>query len=126
MRPYNTHKLDFRSNEYTFLGYSAKQKGFRCLTSNGKIIISRHVIFNERDFPFANPDIVTTKKVYNPKTTPIIPLYKSNNTDSEKNCTHDTTNNTTHTHAHAHMQNTLSTGNSGNSMHEDTTTGSYN
>lgn len=27
LRPYNSHKLDFRSTQYTFLGYGVNQKG---------------------------------------------------------------------------------------------------
>jgi hypothetical protein len=48
------HKLAPRSALFIFLGYSARHKGYRCLdpTSN-RIIISRHVLFDETAFPFA-------------------------------------------------------------------------
>lgn len=49
----NQHKLDFRSVECTFLGYSLNHKGYKCLTSDGKIIISRNVGFNGNSYPFA-------------------------------------------------------------------------
>jgi hypothetical protein len=55
-RPYNQHKLSFRSLPCTFLGYATNQKGYKCLTSEGKIIISRHVAFNECIFPFTSKD----------------------------------------------------------------------
>jgi hypothetical protein len=47
------HKLAPRSSACVFLGYPPSQKGYRCLDlSNRKIIISRHVIFDETRFPF--------------------------------------------------------------------------
>ena len=51
---YNKYKLQFRSTECTFLGYSLNHKGYKCLDSIGKIIISRDVIFNESSFSFAH------------------------------------------------------------------------
>ncbi|KAI5332285.1 hypothetical protein L3X38_022414 [Prunus dulcis] len=36
-------------------GYSSQHKGFRCLDlTNNKVYISRHVRFNETDFPFSH------------------------------------------------------------------------
>lgn len=67
LRPYNRHKLDFRSSPCTFLGYISNQKGYKCLTNEGRIIVSRHVVFNENIFPFVSKDIKTSCKVYNPK-----------------------------------------------------------
>jgi histone deacetylase 1/2 len=31
LRPFNTHKLQFRSKQCVFLGYSNMHKGFKCL-----------------------------------------------------------------------------------------------
>jgi len=48
------HKLAPRSALCIFLGYSAHHKGYRCLDPiTNIIIISRHVIFDETNFPFA-------------------------------------------------------------------------
>ena len=53
LRPYNSHKLQFRSKQCAFLGYSPLHKGFRCLDiSSGRIYISRDVVFDESVFPF--------------------------------------------------------------------------
>ena len=48
------HKLTPRPALCVFLGYSAHHKGYRCLDlSTNRVIISRHVIFDETAFPFA-------------------------------------------------------------------------
>lgn len=86
-RPYNKHKLDFRSTPCTFLGYATNCKGYKCLDNNGRIYISRHGTFKERVFPFNKEEYKTTKKVYNPKVSiptildlhvEAIPVYKQN------------------------------------------------
>ncbi|KAL6336283.1 hypothetical protein AAG906_014452 [Vitis piasezkii] len=38
------------------MGYSLNHKGYKCLDSNGKLYISRDVIFDETTFPFAQTD----------------------------------------------------------------------
>jgi hypothetical protein len=54
LHPYNQRKLEFRSKECVFLGYSNIHKGFKCLdVSTGHIYISRDVVFDESIFPFA-------------------------------------------------------------------------
>jgi hypothetical protein len=66
--PYNKHKLSFRSKECVFLGYSSLHKGYKCLdTDSGRVYISRDVIFDESNFPFANSRT-------SPSTTPNIDL----------------------------------------------------
>jgi transposase InsO family protein len=48
------HKLAPRSALCIFIGYSAHHKGYRCLDpTTNRIIISRHVIFDESTFLFA-------------------------------------------------------------------------
>ena len=52
LRPYNNHKLAFRSTQCIFLGYSLNHKGYKCLANSGRVYISRDVIFDESLFPY--------------------------------------------------------------------------
>jgi len=53
------HKLVPRSSLCVFLGYSSEHKGYRCLElESNRILTSRHVVFDETFFPFA--DMSTT------------------------------------------------------------------
>lgn len=50
-----SHKLSPRTTSCVFLGYPSQHRRFRCLNlANNKIIISRHVIFDETSFPFGS------------------------------------------------------------------------
>lgn len=54
LRPYNNHKLQFRSKQCVFLGYSHLYKGFKCLdASTDRVYISRDVVFDGNVFPFS-------------------------------------------------------------------------
>nr|CAN82452.1 hypothetical protein VITISV_003326 [Vitis vinifera] len=54
IRPYNTHKLQYRSVQCLFLGYSLNHKGFLCLDyATGRVYITPHVVFDESTFPLA-------------------------------------------------------------------------
>jgi len=65
LRPYDTNKLQFRSKECVFLGYSPSHKGYKCLSSEGRLYISKDVIFNESSFPYTSlfPSTSTSQSV---------------------------------------------------------------
>lgn len=47
LSPYNQHKLQFKSNQYVYLGVSPTHKGHKYLIVEGRIFISKDVKFNE-------------------------------------------------------------------------------
>lgn len=51
-QPYNANKLEYRSTPCTLLGYNNHHKGYKCLSHNGRLYISRHVKFDEQSFLF--------------------------------------------------------------------------
>lgn len=55
LSPSNTiHKLQPRSTPCVFLGYPSNHRGYKCLDmTRNKIIICRHVLFDESTFPYA-------------------------------------------------------------------------
>jgi len=72
LRPYNAHKLDYRSTPCVFLGYSSCHLGYRCLDlSSDRIYISRHVRFHENSFPFIESTRVPATTNSNPQPAPI-------------------------------------------------------
>ncbi|KAL5543220.1 hypothetical protein UlMin_010930 [Ulmus minor] len=52
LRTYQRHKFQFYSTKCVFLSYSDFHKGYKCLSSTGRVYVSRHVVFNEHEFPF--------------------------------------------------------------------------
>ena len=52
LRPYNKHKLAFKTSKCVFLGYSPFHKGYKCLHPSGRIYIARSVTFDEHSFPY--------------------------------------------------------------------------
>ncbi|KAM2566207.1 hypothetical protein TB1_008743 [Malus domestica] len=61
LKPYNSSKLQPKTMKCVFLGYASKYKGYICYAvTNHKFYISRHVIFNEQEFPYRS--LLTTIK----------------------------------------------------------------
>nr|GEZ18788.1 ribonuclease H-like domain-containing protein [Tanacetum cinerariifolium] len=52
---YPNHKLEPRATPFLFLGHASNHRGYRCLDlTTNKIIISRHVTFDETVFPYGS------------------------------------------------------------------------
>jgi hypothetical protein len=67
LRPYNKHKIEFRSSPCVFLGYSPDHHGYRCFDpSTERLYIARHVRFNELCFPFKTPTPTPTSTTPDP------------------------------------------------------------
>lgn len=49
---YNHNKLQYHSTKCVFIGYSLSHKGFKCLSPQGRVYISRHVIFDDIEFSY--------------------------------------------------------------------------
>lgn len=55
LSPYASNKLQPKSIHCVFIGYNSAHKGYKCLDPKiGRVYISRHVIFNETEFPLKN------------------------------------------------------------------------
>ena len=69
LSPYNTHKLQPKTIPCIFLGYPPTTKGYMCQDPiTKKLYISRHVLFNETEFPALElPDIPTAPQTSAPK-----------------------------------------------------------
>lgn len=79
-RPYNKNKLEYRSVAATFLGYSSSHKGYKVLLPQGKVIVTRDIIFDETVFPFKakhSPNPPNTPNVASPPPPPVnyLPLF---------------------------------------------------
>ncbi|KAL9274170.1 Retrovirus-related Pol polyprotein from transposon RE2-like protein [Drosera capensis] len=57
---YRSHKLEYRSAQCVFLGYSIFYSGYRCLDLHaGHIYTSRHAMFDENCFPYVEKSLPT-------------------------------------------------------------------
>ena len=53
LQPYNSTKLQPKTTKCVFLGYATKYKGYLCYeVSKPRMYMSRHVIFDETEFPY--------------------------------------------------------------------------
>ena len=93
LKPYTKNKFEARSSPCIFIGYSHDHKGYNCLDpSTGKIYTSRHVQFDETNFPYQvitststpPPQFPVFRDPYTPptpaSTSPLSPTISSNST----------------------------------------------
>ncbi|KAJ0727195.1 putative RNA-directed DNA polymerase [Helianthus annuus] len=85
LRPYNRHKIDFRSTPCIFLGYSPDHHGYRCFDPvSERVYVARHVRFNEHILPSRTPPPPAPPP---PSYTSIFPTPPPNLSNSENNPT---------------------------------------
>ena len=76
LRPYSKHKLEPRTTQCVFIGYSLNYKGYRCLDlSSGRLYLSRHVVFDESFFPFASVTHTTNSSSKSPLVDAWLPIF---------------------------------------------------
>ncbi|KAL3820422.1 hypothetical protein ACJIZ3_006327 [Penstemon smallii] len=83
LRPFNKHKLNFRSLPCVFLGYSSSHHGYLCFHMNtGRMYISRDVLFDENNFPFSKSSIKINELpglLPTPQNTATLPFFSPQN-----------------------------------------------
>ncbi|KAJ3688843.1 hypothetical protein LUZ61_018007 [Rhynchospora tenuis] len=116
LRPYTNHKLEARSEECVFLGYSTLHKGYYCLhLPTDRIYVSRHVQFDEQTFPFKccpqSPNL-TTDTTGTTTTLTILPVQNPSTTNTHHpsppvNANSETTLSVPQTPAHVAQQSSI-------------------
>lgn len=72
LRPYNRHKMKYRSQPYVFLSYSPSYSAYRCLDlKTNHTYIARHVRFDESTFSFQSQSSLN----YPPPLSPFSPSW---------------------------------------------------
>lgn len=83
LRPYSAHKLSYRFVESVFMGYSLKDKGYKCLDiATNRLNISQNIVFNEMYFPFSAINLSSSVSMSAPvthTTMPAIPFFIPSN-----------------------------------------------
>ena len=59
IRPYNSHKLQYRSLQCVFLGYSFQNKRYCLDPLTGRVYVTPHVVFDETKFLFPTPSLTS-------------------------------------------------------------------
>ncbi|KAF7802908.1 Retrovirus-related Pol polyprotein from transposon TNT 1-94 [Senna tora] len=77
LRPFNKHKLEYRTQRCTFIGYSLSHKGYKCLAPCGRVYISRDVKFDESFFPYKHFSSSSFVKVHSPLSSATPPILST-------------------------------------------------
>ncbi|KAI5426790.1 hypothetical protein KIW84_032280 [Lathyrus oleraceus] len=124
LRPYTSHKLDFRSQSFIFLGYSISHKGYKFLAPSGRLYVSKDMLFNESRFPyvelFQSPTPTVTHKSSFVVSLSPLPCFTHSHSDStpspSSTSTHNVSsnpttgaNNPSESHNHAKISSTSHT-----------------
>ncbi|PKU68172.1 Retrovirus-related Pol polyprotein from transposon TNT 1-94 [Dendrobium catenatum] len=89
-RPQSPNKLSPRSQECILVGYSSQHKGYRCFHPPTKrIIISRHVVFYEDQFPYRTNTISAQNKPAQTTNNPLLLIPTSTVSHSHSIPTYD-------------------------------------
>ena len=82
IRPYNSHKLQYRSLQCVFLGYSFHNKGYLCLVPlTGRVYVTPYVVFDKTQFLFTTPSLTSDPpaKIFTPVILPFSNSLPTNN-----------------------------------------------
>lgn len=60
LRVYNAQNILPKYVPCTFVGYSPRQKGFKCLLSKGRLHISHDIFFDEHQFPYTKHPTISS------------------------------------------------------------------
>ena len=70
------------------MGYSPSHKGYKCLAADGRLYISKDVIFNENSFPyptlFPEPSLITSEVPDTTSTLTVLPSSQPASSSSNK------------------------------------------
>lgn len=78
LRPYQDHKFQYHTEKCAYLGPSLVHKGYKCVTTTGRVFISHHVKFNEEEYPFATGFAPKQKTSASPTTSPPLTVWLQN------------------------------------------------
>ena len=77
IRPYNKHKLQYRSTQCIFLSCSNTHKGYLCFDpKTTRLYLTRHVVFHESVFPTLSPS-TSSNPSFSVSTPTFLPLHMS-------------------------------------------------
>lgn len=91
LRPYQQQKFEFHSEKCVYIGYSDYHKGYLCLSLTKRVYVSRHVCFNELEFPFSSIFLATTNQINSLESTVVawLPVLQQTSSTRLSHCNDD-------------------------------------